>query len=149
VDITFHIASAGGSVNSNATVCSGSNSGTLNLSGHTGSVVKWQLSTDGGSNFSDIANVTTTQNYSNLTQTTIYRAVIKSGICAEVNSSTSTITVDAVSAGGSVSGSTTVCSGSNSGSLSLSGHTGDVQKWQYSTDGGSNYMDITTAPRPR
>jgi hypothetical protein len=34
--------SVGGSVSSNATVCSGTNSGTLTLTGHTGNVTKWQ-----------------------------------------------------------------------------------------------------------
>ena len=41
-------ASVGGTVSSNATVCSGSNSGSLTLSGHTGNVIRWEMSEDGG-----------------------------------------------------------------------------------------------------
>ncbi|MBK9673653.1 MAG: hypothetical protein IPO70_15825 [Bacteroidetes bacterium] len=48
--------------------------------------------------------------------------------------------------GGSVTTSTSVCAGSNSGVLTLSGHTGTVQKWQSSTNGGSNWNDISNTP---
>lgn len=45
------------------------------------------------SNIVPIANTTSTYNYSGITQTTQFRAVVKSGVCAEVNSSAATITV--------------------------------------------------------
>ncbi|MEY8860100.1 hypothetical protein, partial [Tenacibaculum singaporense] len=47
----------------------------------------------------------------NLTATTQYRAVVQSGACAEVRSATATITVDPTSVGGSIAGSTNVCTG--------------------------------------
>ncbi|MFN8345869.1 MAG: GEVED domain-containing protein [Spirosomataceae bacterium] len=43
---------------------------------------------------------------------------------------TATLTVDSVSVGGNVSGSTAVCSGVNNTALTLTGLTGSVQKWQ-------------------
>jgi gliding motility-associated-like protein len=141
--VTVTPATVGGSVTSSATVCSGSNSGTLTLSGQTGSVLSWQFSTDGGVTFNAIANTTTTQNYTNLVQTTIYRAVVRSGTCTTVNSGSATITVTPPSVGGSVApGLTTVCSGSNGGTLTLSGHTGSVIRWEYSTDGGNTWNMI-------
>jgi hypothetical protein len=45
-------------------------------------------------------------------------------------STTATLKVDTVSAGGSISGSTAVCSGTNSTVLTLAGHLGTIQKWQ-------------------
>lgn len=45
--------------------------------------------------------------------------------------------------GGSVGGGTSVCSGTNSTSLSLTGQTGSVVKWQYSTDNWVTPIDIT------
>ncbi|MFM7023355.1 MAG: gliding motility-associated C-terminal domain-containing protein [Flavobacteriales bacterium] len=134
--------SVGGSISASANVCSGSNTGTLTLSGHNGSITKWQSSTDGGTTWSDIANVTTSQSYTNLVATTVYRAEVKDGACAAANSATVTITVDPVSVGGAVTADATVCSGSNGATLTLAGHTGTVQKWQSSTDGGATWSDI-------
>lgn len=127
-------ASAGGSVTSSATVCSGANSGTLTLSGHTGSVLQWEFSTDGGVTWTVIANVTTTQNYTNLVTTTMYRALVQNGGCTPSYSSSATITVNPVTVGGTVSGGVTVCSGSNGGTLTLSGQTGTVIGWESSND---------------
>ena len=93
-------ASVGGTVSSNATVCNGSNSGTLTLSGQTGNIVRWMFSTNGGSNWSQIANTTTSQTYLNLVTNTIYKAVVLSPGCDTAYSSTATITMaPALSAG--------------------------------------------------
>lgn len=128
-------ATVAGSVTANATVCSGANAGTLTLSGHTGSIVRWEFSTNGGVSYTNIANTTTTQNYLNLVTTTLYRAVVQNGGCTSANSAVATITVNPVSVGGTTSPNATVCSGANSGTITLSGHTGTVQNWESSTDG--------------
>ncbi|MFN5443355.1 MAG: autotransporter-associated beta strand repeat-containing protein, partial [Crocinitomicaceae bacterium] len=132
---TISPTSVGGSIAGSATVCSGTNSTGLTLSGHTGTITKWQSSTvsDFSSAVTDIVNATTTQTATNLTATTYYRAVITSGSCAAANSATATVTVSPTSVGGSISGSATVCTGTNSTALTLSGHTGSITKWQYST----------------
>ncbi len=51
------------------------------------------------------------------------------------------ITVDPVTVPGAVSGSTTVCSGTNSTTLTLENYSGNIIKWQFSTD-GNNWTDI-------
>ena len=92
--ITVDAASVGGSVSADATVCRSGNSGTLTLSGYTGTIVKWQSSTDNFvSDIHDISNTTATQSYSNLTQTTWFRAVVQSGVCDPVYSTPAKITV--------------------------------------------------------
>lgn len=139
--ITSDPLSVGGTVTGTATVCSGSNSGTLVLSGETGLVQRWESSPD-GSIWTPISNTTTSQTYSGLTSTTYYRAVVKSGTCAEANSTAAIITIDPVSVGGTISGSDTVCSGS-SGALTLQGFTGAIQQWEFSTDNGSNWTTIS------
>ena len=143
---TVNPTSVGGSVAGSATVCSGINSTTLTLSGHTGSITKWQSSpvSDFSSGVTDIANTAPTLTATNLSATTYYRAVITSGVCASANSATATITVNPTSVGGSIAGSTTVCSGTNSTILTLSGHTGSITKWQSSTvsDFSSGVTDI-------
>lgn len=144
LSIAIDPATVGGTTSpASTTVCSGSNSGTITLSGRVGSVLNWEFSTDGGATWTPIANTTASQTYTNLTTTTLYRAVVQSGSCAPANSSTSTINVSPNTVGGSISpASTTVCSGSNSGTLTLSGHTGSVLRWEFSTDGGITWTNI-------
>jgi len=131
--VTVDPVSVGGSISGSTTLCTGTNSTVLTLSGQTGSIQKWQSSLSSDfSGATDISNTTTELTASNLTQTTYYRALVKSGVCSQTTSATATVTVDPVSVGGSISGSTTVCSGTNSTVLTLSGQTGSVQKWQSS-----------------
>ncbi len=85
-------APVGGAV-SNAQHCSGSNSGTLSLVGSTGTVVKWQSSTDGGIIWTDIANTTTSLSYSGITSNITYRAQLTNGSCGTTYSSAGTVTV--------------------------------------------------------
>jgi hypothetical protein len=55
------------------------------------------------------------------------------GGCGSVNA-TGTITVSPASAGGTVAGSATVCTGTNSATLTLSGHIGTITRWESSLD---------------
>ena len=87
-------ATIGGTVGSNAIACSGVNSGTLNLTGNVGSVIRWEFSINGGTVWSAIVNTSASLTYTNLTQTTQYRAVIQSGVCTAANSSAANITVN-------------------------------------------------------
>jgi hypothetical protein len=87
--------SVGGTTATTATLplCTTSNSGTISLSGHTGLVVKWQTSTNGGTSWTDIANTTTTYSFTNAANNQQYRAVVNSGgICVDATSSATTIT---------------------------------------------------------
>lgn len=92
----------GGTVNSAVNVCEGTNGATLTLSGHTGSILRWESSTDNFANTTVIANTTTTQTYNNLTTTTKYRAVVKDGTCPEANSTEVEITIDPLTVGGTI-----------------------------------------------
>lgn len=96
--------SVGGSVSSDANVCTGNNTGILTLSGHTGTIIRWESSTDNFVNTTSIANTTTTLSFSNLTQTTKYRAVVKDGECPEANSAAATITITTITAAASNTG---------------------------------------------
>ncbi|RIJ49966.1 HYR domain-containing protein [Maribellus luteus] len=136
--------SVGGTVNGSATVCSGVNSTTLTLTGEVGAVQRWEYSTNGGSNWTTIPNTTTSYTATNLTQTTMYRAVVQSGVCNEANSVEATITVDPVSVGGTASANQTICDGSSPADLTLTGHVGSIQ-WQWSPNGTSSWTDITGA----
>jgi hypothetical protein len=88
--------SVGGTISGGSTpVCAGTNSTALTLSGHTGTILRWQSSTD---NFAtagtNINQLSTAYIATNLSATTTYRAVIQSGTCAVANSTSATVTVN-------------------------------------------------------
>ncbi|MCG8239726.1 hypothetical protein J2Q10_11935, partial [Tenacibaculum finnmarkense genomovar ulcerans] len=60
VEIVVNPTSVAGTIAGAGAVCTGTNSTELTLSGHTGTVVKWQSSTDNFVSSSDISNSTTT-----------------------------------------------------------------------------------------
>jgi hypothetical protein len=138
--VSVNSISVGGSVTGGTTICAGATSGLLTLSGHTGTITKWQSSND-GSTWTDITNTSTTYTSGILTVTTHFRAVVKSGTCPSVNSSATTVIVNPASVGGLVTGGTTISEGTTSGLLTLSGHIGSVTKWQSSPD-GTAWTDI-------
>jgi len=135
------IPSVGGTATGGTVVCYGSNSTTLTISGHTGSI-QWQSSAD-NSIFNNI-NAQTSLNYtaSNLISTTYYRATISSGVCPAVNSIATVITVNPTSVSGTITGATPVCTGTNSTLLTLNGYTGTIQ-WQSSAN-NSTFTNINT-----
>jgi len=111
--LTVAAASVGGTVTpANSQVCGTTNSGTLTLSGHIGSVLRWESATVLAGPYTAITNTSTTLNYTNLTQTTYFRAVVQFAGCAPVNSSTATVTFNAALALVIVADpGTTVCAG--------------------------------------
>ena len=127
----------------NNTICSGGVA-ELTLSGQQGSVNKWQRSTN-NINWTDITNTTTS-----LTETIsssgsyYYRVEVQTPNCGSAVYSTSkliTVTTGTPPTGGSVS-SATHATATNSGTLTLSGYTGTVVKWQRSTNSGVTWADI-------
>ncbi|SHF89184.1 Por secretion system C-terminal sorting domain-containing protein [Flavobacterium fluvii] len=90
----------------NTDVCSGTyNSGVLTLSGYTGSIIRWESSTD---NFvsvvTPITNTGNTQTIGAHTVTTYYRAVVQNGACNLEYSTSAKITVyGAMAAPGGIS----------------------------------------------
>ncbi|MFI5137725.1 MAG: PKD domain-containing protein [Sphingobacteriales bacterium] len=94
VVITDDAPTTGGTTTGANTVCAGSNSGSITLTGQVGSIVRWEASTDNGATWPAIINTATSLPYLNLTQTTQYRAVVQSGLCSIQNSTVTTITVN-------------------------------------------------------
>jgi hypothetical protein len=97
--LTINAVSVGGTLSPTPiTVCTGTNSGTITLTGNVGSVTGWQQSTDGMSSWSvaDPVKTTTTStslSFSNLTQSTWYRAVVKNGSCPSAFSTIAQVVV--------------------------------------------------------
>ena len=141
VKVNVDPVTVGGVVGTSSSECSGTNGATLTLSGHFGAVLHWESSTDNFATVTTIANVGTSQGYSNLTATTQYRAVVQSGVCPSQNSTSATITIYPVTVGGTIDSPDTVCFGFNNGTLNLVGPTGNIVHWESSTD---NFVSNTT-----
>ena len=139
VKVTAAPVSAGGTTASNATVCTGSNSNTIAVSGFTGTVTRWEFSATGSGPWSSISNTATTLPYNNLLSSTYYRSIIKSANCPEAASSSVLVKVDNNSSGGFITGTQNVCSNTNSGVLNLNGNNGVILQWEYSTNNGASW----------
>ncbi len=142
VTITVIPSTVPGLLSANATVCFGTNSGTLTLAGNTGAVVRWESSVDNGSSWQNIADTVNTYQYSNLIATTIYRVLVQNNNCGVGYSNTITIMVNPAANAGILSGNISVCAGANSGTLSLTGYTGNITQWESSTDNGVSWNVI-------
>ena len=135
--------SIGGIINSNTTVCTGQNSGTLTLTGYSGSIKSWESSMDGGITWPLTINDTTnTYTFNNLTGTTLFRANIQSGNCSVVNATPATVIVNNNSNPGILVSDTSVCINSNSGMLYLTNNNGSILHWESSIDNGISWQNI-------
>ncbi len=145
VTLTVNPSSVGGSVSNGGSVCLGGSTGTLNLTGHTGSVIKWQKRVNAGS-WSDIPSTSGLTSYSETPSSAgiwEYRAEVQNSPCsAVVYSNPGLVNVDQNTVTGTlVSDYATYCLGGTI-NFSLSGHVGGVVIWQESTDGGATWNDI-------
>ena len=90
VKITVLAQANAGTISSAQTICYNTQPNNLTVSGHTGTVVRWEWSANGIDNWNAIANTTTTltsANMGNLTADRWYRVVVKNGAsCSEVTS---------------------------------------------------------------
>ena len=133
ITITVDPTTVGGTVTANATVCSGTNGSVLNLSGSTGAVQNWEYSTNSGGSWTSIVNTSTSQVYLNLTTTTLYRAVVKSGSCPSANSSNATITVNPIPDVNTISNQV-VCNNASTTGINFSGSVfGTTYNWVNNT----------------
>lgn len=132
-----------GTITGLSTVCAGANSGNLTLSGNIGNVLGWIYSTNSGASWSSISNTTTTNSFSNITQTTWYKAIVQSGSCNTDSTATHIITVDQAPVGGTLAGGGSFCGSTASGTLTLTGYVGTISNWEYSTNGGTTWTTIS------
>ena len=85
--------SVGGNTYGGQNVCAGMNNNLLTVSDYTGSITRWESSTDNFATAINIYNDSNSLITSNLTSTTYYRAVVTSGVCPSSLSSTTVLTV--------------------------------------------------------
>ncbi len=137
ISVTTKPPTIAGRVQSDNTVCTGTNNTLLNLSGQTGKVLNWVFSVDSGAHWYYLGDTTTSYNAQNLTATTLFSAIVQNGNACRIDTSAAAmITVNPKSVGGSVlPANKTYCLGQNQNNvLTLNGEIGNVVNWQISPD---------------
>jgi nucleoside phosphorylase len=151
VVITVSPAVVAGSITpTTTTVCAGTNSTLLTLAGNTGTI-QWQSSPDNAT-WGNIGGATTaTFTATNLVATTYYRAVVTSGACGSLNTTSVVVTVNPASVAGTAASSQIICPGNTPANMTLTGNTGTIQ-WQsspnnvaWSNIGGATAATLTGA----
>lgn len=130
-----------------ATVCAGGTAG-FSVTANGGTLTyQWQVSTNGGANYSDIPGETsstlTIPNVTAAMNGNLYRCVVNNGF----NTATSTpgeLILGQVTSAGTVA-NVTACEGSTAQMVSNASGSNLNYQWQVSTNGGTNYSDIPGA----
>jgi gliding motility-associated-like protein len=126
-----------GALNGSTEVCTGTNSATLTLTGARGGVLTWLASTNNGATYTAVGDTTYTYTATNLTDTTLFRALVQNGeSCAIDTAAPAVVDVDPKSVGGSVSpASMLFCLAQTKDALlTLGGNVGKPTNWQSSPD---------------
>ena len=138
--LTVKPASTGGTISgATSPLCLGAGTGTLTLTGNEGSIVQWehQVNAGGWVNMGN-GGSTTFSETPYASGTWQYRVLVQNGTCPGNYSAVQSITVDATTVGGWISGSSApICEGSVTGVITLNGSTGNIVRWEKRLDGGS------------
>ena len=134
--------------NASTSVCVGSTATFTTASSTSGVNYQWQVSTDGGTTWTNISGATSASysatNVALSSNNYKYRAVITTQ-CGLANSNVSTLTVNVATAITNQPSGVTVCSGSNATFSSTATGNGVTYQWQVSTDAGVTWNNVTGA----
>jgi autotransporter-associated beta strand protein len=147
---TVTVAPVGGTATAAAsTVCVGSNT-TISLTGYTGTI-QWQNSTDGSSDWTNVntgsGGTTATYTTPNLTDNAYYQAIVSSGVCAAVNSTTAPILVNAVPTTAAAGDDQTAAATCGLTSVALAGNVASIGTgaWSIISGTGGTITDASLA----
>lgn len=119
------------------TLCYANNNGILQLNNYTGNIRYWQYSENGGQTWQQISHTASSLNYTNLTATRWYRAIVQNSICDADTSNTIILTVLPGISNNIISSNQQICAGQLYDSLRGSAlPTYATAYWQYNTGSG-------------
>ncbi|MGK4568319.1 beta strand repeat-containing protein [Flavobacterium sp. 3HN19-14] len=124
------------------TICTGT-SVTFTATPTNGGTPTYQWKVNGSNVLGETASIFTTSTLANADSVTV-EMISNATPCMTGSPATSNainMIVNPTSIGGTVTGGATICSGQTSGVLTLSGHVGNVVRWESSTD---NFANVTT-----
>ncbi len=153
ITVTVNPLIANNTVGNDQPICSATVPATLTPTatisgGNTSYAYQWQVSTDGGGTWNNVASSGTSASYSPpaLTATTLYRRLVNSGGCSST-SNTVTITVQGALSNFNIANSQNICKSTAPALLTGQTPTGGggsyTFQWQSSTD-GLTFNDIAT-----
>jgi gliding motility-associated-like protein len=111
-----------------ATVCAAGNTGKVYV-GSPGFTVQEWLYSHNNQDWTIMAGTDDTLTYTNLVQTTYYKANVKYNVCSVVPSNTIIITVVPTTNAGVITGAAKGCRYTHSGLLTLENYTGTIREW--------------------
>ncbi len=136
---------------SNTIVCTGTDATfTVNAGGTTPTTYQWQVSTDGGTTYTNITGATsatlTLTAVTDIMNNNLYQVIV-SNICTPgLASNAGTLTVNPATSITTDPANATACEGSSTSfTVQAANATGATYQWQVSTDGGTTFSDITGA----
>ncbi len=133
----------------NATICEGGSTTFSVTASGTGISYQWQLSTDGGTTYNNIAGANTASYTISSAATGMsgnrYRCIVSGTCTPAVTSTAALLTVIAPVTVTSQPANAEKCSGSNATFNVTGSGTGVIYQWQLSTDGGANWTNISGA----
>ncbi|MBL0147004.1 MAG: T9SS type A sorting domain-containing protein [Chitinophagaceae bacterium] len=138
----------------NSTVCENAATSFTTAGSGTGVIYQWQVSTDGGANYSNLSN---TAPYSGVATATLsvnpvtftmnnyrYRCLLTNSTCTTPGISNGAIlTVNTLPVLTSSPASQTICLNSNTSFTAAGTGTGLTYQWQVSTNGGGSWANLT------
>lgn len=143
---------AGATVNtqpSNLTVCSGTTANFSASASGTSLSYQWQVSTDGGTTFTNISGETASTYTINNTSTSLnnnrYRLVITSNPCGSVTTNAATLLVVNPASITTQPASLSLCENGNATLSVTTSGTNLSYQWQISTNGGTTFSNINGA----
>lgn len=122
-----------GTIDGSDSLCISDVSGDIELSGFESSILEWEYSEDDGISWTTIATTASLISYSDLEETTLYRAVIDGMVCPDVYSDTALIYVEQLTEPGTLLKDTLICEGS-SVDLFIENYLGDITHWESTVD---------------
>jgi hypothetical protein len=133
----------------NTSACTGGTASFAVVAAGTTPTYQWQLSTDGGTNWTDISGATSaTLNLTGITagmNNNRYGAIISNTCPSTVTSTAGILSVLTATAISSQPSPVTVCTGANASFTIAATGTALTYQWQVSTDGGTNWSNVSGA----
>ena len=153
ITVVVNPALKSGTASADQTICDSTSPAVLLATAPTGGdgtyTYQWESSTDGGTTWTDITGATALS-YApgNLTKTTQYR-LKQTGSCGTVNTNVVTITVNPAVTAGMANANQTICNNTVPATIVATAPTGGTgtytYQWEFSTDGGVTWTDISGA----
>jgi gliding motility-associated-like protein len=137
--IAIDNASIAGILSSDSSHCDTIYPTTLYLNGYNGNIINYQLSLDGGSNYTNFTNPFDTLQYIEYGNAFQFFAITQNGTCPTDSSNIVTINILDGPEAGEITGEDSLCAGTTTTDLTLSNYNGVILDWEYSLDDGLSW----------